>query len=377
MLSALGRSQRIFMAVAAVLTAVAAALEVASAADVVSFIVAGAALGALAAVIGQTIEAVGEHLGPGATGLLQSSLGNLPELFVGVFALHDGLYQVVRAALVGSILGNAVLVLGCAFVAGGLRHGPQRFDPSEPRLYGSLLLLAVAALLVPTLAHHLDTPASPHTGVLSDICAGVLLFVYACSVPFTLRLSSAPVPATDSSTESAGSGERAGSVESTGRSEPDRADGPGLRFSLTVLIVASGAAGLVSDWFVGALEPATRSLGLTQTFTGLVVVAIASNAVEHAVGIRFALKAKPAYALSSTLSSPLQVALLLTPVLVLLSNVIGPTPLTLVFPALLVASLAISAVVVVTVIYDGEYTWIEGVALIGLYVMLASGFWWG
>jgi Ca2+:H+ antiporter len=150
-----------------------------------------------------------------------------------------------------------------------------------------------------------------------------------------------------------------------------------LRLSLTMLIVASGAAGLVSEWFVGALEPATRSLGLNQTFTGLVVVAIASNAVEHAVGVRFALKAKPAYALSATLSSPLQVALLLTPVLVLISNFDGPTPLTLVFPTLLVSSLAISAVVVITVIYDGEYTWIEGVALIGLYVMLAAGFWWG
>jgi Ca2+:H+ antiporter len=412
MLSALGRTQRAFMLAAALLTAVSAVLELTAASDVVRFILAGAALAALAAVIGQAIEAVGEHLGPGATGLLQSSLGNLPELFVGIFALHDGLYQVVRAALVGSILGNAVLVLGCAFVAGGLRHGPQRFDPSEPRLYGSLLLVAVAALLVPTLAHHLDTPAAPHTAVLSDICAAVLLFVYACSIPFTLRRSAAPAPAGDADVTVApthvggddvtaaptpargdappaatttGGDIRAAATPAKGDVPPADAGpadrmatpGPSLRLSLMVLIVASGAAGLVSDWFVSALEPATISLGLTQTFTGLVVVAIAANAVEHAVGIRFALKAKPAYALSATLSSPLQVALLLTPVLVLLSNFIGPTPLTLVFPALLVASLAISAVVVVTVIYDGEYTWIEGVALIGLYIMLAAGFWWG
>jgi Ca2+:H+ antiporter len=355
MLSTLDRQQRIILAVAVALTALTALLEALGGSDVVRFIVAGTALAALAAVIGQAIEAVGEHLGPGATGLLQSTLGNLPELFVGVFALNDGLIKVVQAALVGSILGNAVLVLGCAFVAGGLRHGPQHFDPAEPRLYGSLLLLAVAALLVPTLAHHLDTPAAHHTTVLSDICAAVLLVVYACSIPFTLRLSSAG--------ESSDDGPEAG-----GRS---------LRAPLVLLVVASLGAAVVSDWFVGALEPATRSLGLNQTFTGLVVVAIASNAVEHAVGIRFALKAKPAYAMSTTLSSPLQVALLLTPVLVLASNVIGPTPLTLVFPALLVASLAISAVVVVVVVYDGEYTWIEGVALIGLYVMLATGFWWG
>jgi Ca2+:H+ antiporter len=180
----------------------------------------------------------------------------------------------------------------------------------------------------------------------------VLLLVYACSIPYTLRRS---VP-----------------------TEPDghRGETPFLA-PMVVLVAASAAAALVSDWFVGALEPATVSLGITQTFTGLVVVAIAANAVEHAVGIRFALKGKPEYAVSTTLSSPLQVALLLVPVLVLLSNVIGTHPLTLDFPTLLVAALAISAVVVVSVVFDGEYTWIEGVALIGLYVMLAASFWWG
>jgi Ca2+:H+ antiporter len=349
--------QRLAVAAGTLLTVVSGTLVAVGAGDVVRFVVAGLALAALAAVIGQAIEAVGEHWGPGATGLLQSTLGNLPELFVGLFALHDGLVTVVRAALVGSVLGNAVLVLGCAFVAGGLRHGAQHFDPTEPRLYGSLLLLAVAALLVPTLAHHLDTPAAHHTTALSDICAGVLLVVYACSIPYTLRNSA-----------------QAKEEPSAG---DDRSPPKGLTSSLAVLILASGAAAFVSDWFVGALEPATVSLGITQTFTGLVVVAIASNAVEHVVGIRFALKAKPAYAVSATLSSPLQVALLLTPVLVLVSHVIGPTPLTLDFPALLVAALAISAVVVVSVVFDGEYTWIEGVALIGLYVMLATSFWWG
>ncbi|MDQ2754357.1 MAG: sodium:proton exchanger, partial [Actinomycetota bacterium] len=147
--------------------------------------------------------------------------------------------------------------------------------------------------------------------------------------------------------------------------------------SVGLLAAGSLAAAFVSDWFVSALRPATQSLGLSQTFTGLVVVAIASNAVEHAVGIRFALRAKPEFAISTTLNSPLQVALLLTPVLVLISGAIGPTKLTLVFPPLLVAALAVAAVVVSTVIYDGEYTWIEGVALVGLYGIIAASFWWG
>lgn len=344
----------VYLAVGIVLTGGAGALQAAGAPALARFVVAGMALGALAGVIGAAVESVGEHLGSAATALLQSTLGNLPELFVGLFALHAGLLTVIRAALVGSVLGTVLLVLGCAFVAGGIRHGPQRFSPEEPRLYATLLLLAVAAMLVPTLASHLDTPAAPHATTLSDVCAGVLLAVYASSIPFTLRLTR----------------RRDGD-------EGERPGGPPLSASVVVLIVASAGAALASDWFVNALEPATRTLGINQTFTGLVLVAVASNAVEQTVGIRFALQAKPSYALATTLSSPLQVALLLTPALVLVSNVLAPTPLTLVFPPLLVAVLAMAAVVVLVVVYDAEYTWIEGVALIGLYVMVAAAFWWG
>lgn len=333
-----------------VLTATAGGLVAAGASPVARFVAAGAALAALAALVGQSIERVGERLGPGPTGLLQSTLGNLPELFVGLFALRRGLIGVVRAALVGSVLANAVLVLGLAFVAGGLRHGPQKFRTEAPRLNSSLLLLVVAALLVPTLASRLETPAAAHAGTLSDFVAVVLLVVYALSVPYNLRRGS----------------DRG--------AEPH---GPGSGRAMVMLVLGSGGAALASYWFVGPLRQATASLGLSQTFTGLVVVAIASNAVENAVGIRFALGARPDYAISTTLSSPLQVALLLTPALVLASSAIGPTRLTLVFPPLLVAALAISAVVVTVVIYDGEYTWIEGVALIGLYCILAAAFWWG
>lgn len=363
------RTARIVMATGGGLTGLTAILEFTGAPEVVRFVVAGMALAALAAVVGQAIEQVGERLGPSATGLLQSTLGNLPELFVSLFALHKGLNGVVRASLAGSILGNAVLVLGCAFVAGGLRHGRQRFDPEEPRLNASLLLLAVGALLVPTLASRLDTPAAGHTAALSDICAAVLLAVYAASIAFSLRR----VPAADQpAVQLAAQGSAAAQRQSA---EP--AEAWPLRLSMLVLGVASAGAALVSDWFVGALEPATRTLGISQTFTGLVIVAIASNAVEHAVGIQFALKAKPEFAISTTLNSPLQVALFLVPVLVLLSSAVGPHQLTLVWSPLLIAALAISALVVLAVVYDGEYTWIEGVALVGLYVIVAAGFWWG
>ncbi len=361
----LDTTQRATLGVAVVLTLAAGAVTAAGAGAVVRFVVAGMALAALAALVGQSIEQVGERLGPGATGLLQSTLGNLPELFVALFALSKGLTGVVQAALIGSILGNAVLVLGCAFVAGGLRHGTQRFDPEEPRLNASLLLLVVAALLVPTLAQRLGTPAAAHISALSDACAIALLVVYAATVPFYLRRR-VSLPAGD--TDGTGAADESGETDTTPWPLP---------LSIGLLAVASLGAALASDWFVGPLEPAIHSLGLSQTFTGLVVVAIASNAVEHVVGIRFALKAKPEYAISTTLNSPLQVALLLTPVLVLLSRVVGPTQLTLVFPPLLVAALAASALVVTVIVYDGEYTWIEGVALVALYCIIAAAFWWG
>jgi Ca2+:H+ antiporter len=352
-------TERATLGTAVVLTIAAGLVNAASANEVLSFVVAGLALAALAALVGQSIEQVGERFGPRATGLLQSTLGNLPELFVGIFALREGLTNVVQAALIGSILANAVLVLGCAFIAGGLRHGTQHFDPEEPRLHASLLVLVVAALLVPTLADHLGTPAAAHISALSDACAVALLVVYAASIPFFLR------------------GQRIAPTEESPADEPDGPAHWPLRLSVALLAVGALGAAFASEWFVNALQPAIKSLGLSETFTGLVVVAIASNAVEHVVGIRFALKAKPEYAISTTLNSPLQVALLLTPTLVLLSRVVGPSQLNLVFAPLLVAALGVSAVVVALIIYDGEYTWIEGVALVALYCIVAAAFWWG
>jgi Ca2+:H+ antiporter len=354
----LTHGQQATVAVAVGLSVVAGGFALATPHGTATFVVSGAALAALAALVGQSIEQVGERLGPGATGLLQSALGNLPELFVGIFALRAGLVGVVRAALVGSILANMLLVLGLAFLAGGLRHGTQKFASESPRMIGTLLLLAVAALLVPTLASRLATPAVGHESTLSDASAIVLMVVYLTSIPFWLR----------------------GGVV-TGPDEQDRREGGSevwpMGLAVALLAIGSLGSGFVADWFVGALEPAAHSLGLSDTFTGLVIVAIVSNAVENAGGIRFALKARPDYAVSTILNSPLQIALLLTPALVIADRIVGSGGLTLVFPPLQVAALAVATVVVITVVYDGESTWLEGVALIGLYTIVAAAFWWG
>ena len=161
---------------------------------VLIFVVTGAALALLAALVGEATDQLGARLGPGATGVLQSALGNLPELFFGIFALRAGLIDVVQAALVGSILGNSLFVLGLAFFVGGLRNGTQRFASQTPRMIATLTLLAVAALAVPTLVHGLHTAASGHEEGLSIACAVILLAVFVASIPISLKGDPLGVP---------------------------------------------------------------------------------------------------------------------------------------------------------------------------------------
>lgn len=351
-MTALDRSDRLWLGAGAVLVGLAGVTRYEQLGEVTVFLCAGAALGLLALLVGRAVDQVGERLGSGATGVLQGALGNLPELFVGVFALRAGLLRVVEAAIVGSILGNVLLVLGLAIIVGGLRHGVQRFDAQRVRTVVVLMLLAVGGMLVPSLAYYLHTPAAGHEGVLSLVTALALLAVFAVSVPGSLR-----------------------------RSPGDALPGTSVRWPLwlgVVLLAVTGVlAGFVSDWFVSALSPAIRTLHVSQAFAGLVIVAIAGNAVEQAVGIQLAARNRPDYALSIVLNSPLQIALVLAPALVLLSHVIGGAVFTLVFPPLLVSTLGVSVVIVAFLIYDGESFWLEGVALVALYVVIATSFWWG
>lgn len=354
-ISILTRRDAVSLGLAGAATVLAAAITLMHAGPVAEFAACAAALALLAMSVGHATEQLGSRMGPGATGVLQSALGNLPELFVCIFALRAGLVGVVQAALVGSILANSLLVLGLALLVGGWKHGTQRFGGEAPRMVATLMMLAVAALAVPTLAAGLHTPAARHETALSMACAVVLLAVFAASVPFSLRGDPAVVAA----------GEK-----------PAHAPWP-LWMAIAVLVGASVGAAFVSDWFVEALSPAMKTLGISEAFSGLVVVAIAGNAVENVVGIQLAAQNKPDYAMSVILNSSLQIALALVPALVLISMFAAPVPLTLVMPPLLVAALALSCVVSAFIVFDGESIWVEGVALIGLYGILAAAFWWG
>ncbi|HUZ20696.1 MAG TPA: hypothetical protein VMU75_09030 [Acidimicrobiales bacterium] len=323
---------------------------------IVPFVVAGIGLGVLAAIVGRSVDRLGDRLGSGTTGVVQSALGNLPELFVGIFALRAGLVGVVQAALVGSILANVLLVLGAAFIVGGLRHGTQRFTAEAARTPVLLLVLAVSIVIVPTLSSHLGIAVAHHEHALSNVAAVILLIVFVLSIPASLK----PGTVAPADPEAAGGGPR----------------WP-LALVLWALLGSSVAAAFVSDWFVAALTPALSALHVSQAFAGLVIVAIAGNAVENVVGIKLAAQDRADYAMSVILQSPVQIALGLIPVLVLLSNVLGGATLTLVMPVMLVASLAIAVVVTVVVVFDGESTWLEGVTLLGLYAAIATAFWWG
>lgn len=318
---------------------------------VLPFACAAIAVALLAALVGRSVDQLGDRFGAGATGVLQSALGNLPELFIAFFALQQGLLGVVQSALIGSILANLLLVLGAAFVVGGLKHGTMRFDSAKVQSTMVMLALATAALVIPSIASYTHAPAEKHIRALSIAVAIVLLIVFVLSVPASIR---------------------------RGSNEAVHGDPPRwpVWLAVTMLAVAGVAAALVSDWFVHALEPAIDALGISQTFAGLVIVAIAGNAIENVVGLQLAARNQAEYALSIIINSPLQIALALAPVLVLLS-LATTTTLTLVFAPLLVVAVGLAVLLVALIVFDGEATWLEGVILIGLYVMIATVFWWG
>jgi Ca2+:H+ antiporter len=348
---------RIIALTAMAATVAAAALVIADGPPVATFAITGVALAALAAMVGDGTDQLSERLGPGATGVLQSALGNLPEFFIAVFALQAGLVEVVRSALIGSILANTLLVLGLAFVAGGLRHGVQRFGSDQTRMMSTLLVLAVAAMVIPTVAALPGGPDYGHETEISMIVSIVLLAVFVASVPFSIAGGKPPVGSE-------------GGLVSPGRVWP-------TWLAVGTVTVAAVCAALVSDWFVTALTPAMQTLGMSQSFAGLVVVAIAGNAVENVVGIKAMIANKADLAVSLILNSSLQVALALTPVLVIGSLVMGGPALTLIVSPLLATALALSAVLAAMTVIDGESTWLEGLALAGLYVIVAASVWWG
>jgi Ca2+:H+ antiporter len=324
-------------------------LHFADSKPVIVFLVSAAALAGLAWAIGVATEVVGARFGPGLTGLIQSTLGNLPELFVVVFALSAGEVVVAQTSILGSLFANALLVLGLAIVAGSFtaRDGVMRFRSRLSNDTATLLLLAVFIIVLLGLSNTVGDRASKHAVAISAVGAVCLLVVYALWLWGYLR-----------------SEEREPAIEDV--THAPFSFGAGL----AVLAVAGVGAALVSDWFIDALDPAVKSLGISKAFTGLVIVGIAGNAVENLVGITLAAKGRSNLAISVIKNSVAQIAVFLFPALVLLS-LFFEHRLTFVLAPVYIGALVLMALAVWQITGDGEAVAFEGWALVAIYIVLA------
>jgi Ca2+:H+ antiporter len=331
----------------AALTALAGVAHYASWPAIPSFAMATLALAGLAWVVSFATEQLGEHVGPAATGMLQASLGNLPELFVVIFALQKGELVVAQTAIVGSILANALLVLGLAIVVGARRapDGVMRFSNRLPRDTATLLQVTVFIVVLVGLSANAHDRASHHLQTISVVGAGCILLVYLAWVVPYLR-SDVPVEE---------------------RSKPRL----GVGMTVALLLAAGTAAAFVSEWFVAALKPAISLLGISQAFAGLVIVAIAGNAVEHTAGIVLAYRGRSDLAISVIKNSVAQIAAFLFPLLVLISLALA-TSLTFALAPVYVGALVLTALALWQVTGDGEAVAFEGWALVALYVIMAT-----
>ena len=330
---------------------------------IVAFVSAAIALATLASLVGRSVEALGDKLSAGATGVLQSFLANLPEIFVIIFSLKAGLYDVVKATIVGSILANVLLVAGLAFFIGGIRHGRQHFSQQVSRQLGLMLFLSVAVLSIPTMTASLHSPAESHERAITVIVSIVLLALFVASLPDTLKRGESQVTASHEAMEAKSKAEHHGSWS--------------LSLGISMLAISAVGAAFVSEWFVASLSPAMDALHISPTFAGLIIVAVAGNAVENVVGIQLAAKNQSDYALQVILQSPVQVAMIVAPMISLAAPLVGASTFTLVLSPLLLGVLALATVITVVAVEDGDSTWFEGLSMLALYVAIAAAFWWG
>jgi Ca2+:H+ antiporter len=313
----------------------------------VAFAFAIIALGGVAWVVSFAVEHVGTRFGPAVTGSMQATLGNLPEFFVVLFALQAGQLVIAETAILGSILVNALLVLGLVIIVGARRasDGVMRFGARLPNDTATLLLISTLIIILIGLADSSHDLASHHVRSISVIGAAAILVVY---VSWLIPYLRSPPP-----------------------SEPAAPSRLGLATSVSLLVLGGVASAFVSDWFVHALQPTIRSLHISRAFAGLVIVAIAGNGVEHAVGITLAYRGKSDLAISVVKSSVAQIAAFLYPALVIFSLVLS-TRLTFQLAPVYIGALAGTAIIVWQITGDGEATVFEGVALVAAFVILAT-----
>ncbi len=320
-----------------------------------------------AGMMSQATEQLSARSGPGVAGLLNVTFGNAPELIIAFFALLGGLQEVVKASLVGSIIGNSLLVLGAAMVSGGLNRTRQQFDRTAAQNHSGLLLVTVTALMLPAVLALISGHGLPTVGQerhdfgsriehLSIAISLVMIAIYIAGLFFSLRTHR--------------------DLFSPERDEASAENAPPLRRSILMLGGAGVLVGVMSELLVGSIEHASASIGLSQFFVGAFIVAIVGNAAEHYVAVVVAAKDKMDLAVNIAIGSSAQIGLFVAPVLVLLSFLFGPAPMALVFNGYELAGLIFAVLISTTLIADGESTWFEGVQLLGVYGLLGVLFYY-
>jgi Ca2+:H+ antiporter len=342
------------------------ALEFAHAGPVVIFGAAALAVIPCAAVMGEATEAIAARTGPGIGGLLNVTFGNAPELIIAFFALNEGLQEVVKASIVGSIIGNILLVMGAAMLVGGLPRDKQTFSQTAANAQSAMLLLALAALIFPAIFQLIHGGGLPAVGEervdfgsdlekLSFGVAIVLLISYVAGLIFSLKTHRSV-------------------FNPYGDAGEEEAHHWPVKRAAVYLALAAVAVGVMSEILVGSISEASEDIGLSEFFVGVFVVAIVGNAAEHWVAVLVAAKDKMDLAINIAIGSSAQIALFVAPLLVLLSFVVGPAPMALVFNGYEIGALLFAVMIGNLVTQEGESNWFEGVQLLALYAVLGLVF---
>jgi len=345
---------------------VAVALDLAGAPATAVFVAAALGVVPTAALMGRATEELAARSGPGIGGLLNVTFGNAPELIIALFALGKGLQEVVKASIVGSIVGNILLVMGAAMLAGGIGREKQTFSRTSTSIQTTMLMLAGAALLMPAIFELVEGKGLPSAGAesvsyggavehLSLAVAIVLIVTYVVGLVFSLK------------THRDLFNPEYGDEDSWGWS---------TRASVIVLAIAGVLVGVMSEVLVGSISEASHSIGLSEFFIGVIVVAIVGNAAEHWVAVLVAMKDKMDLAVNIAIGSSAQVALFVAPVLVLASFFLGPHPLALVFNGFELGAILLAILIANHVTSDGESTWFEGVQLLAVYLVFGLAFYY-
>ena len=325
--------------------------------DIFIFVASALAIVPIAGLLGDATEALAAKTGPQIGGLLNASLGNAAELIIALVAINAGKIELVKASLIGSILGNLAFVLGLSILLGGLKHGTQRFNRSRVGIDATMAILAAIAISVPSIFNAAIEPDKLRVENLSLATAVVVLVLYGLSILYTLR------------TRNADDAEHGAGAAHTPH------DGPRwkTRTALVVMVVAVVGLAVMSELLVGTLDTVTATLGWTEFFVGIIIVPIIGNVAEHLVAVQMARKNKMDLSLSIALGSSLQIALFVAPVMVFLSLFMGH-PMTLEFNNFELIAMIAASIVAAFVSLDGESNWLEGAMLLAVYGILALAF---